>query len=78
MERHRSVLPRGLKPAPSFSPIRITSSALRKMQFLGTVIYVPDETMTNVDRAEMSVALEARMPLLDHRVVEIAERCRAT
>jgi len=48
------------------------------MQFLGTVINVPDETMTNVDRAEMSVALEARMPLLDHRVVEIAERCRAT
>jgi asparagine synthase (glutamine-hydrolysing) len=54
-----------------------TNDPLDALLYLDSKTYLPGDILTKVDRMSMAVSLEARAPLLDHKLIEFVGRIPA-
>lgn len=73
--RHPQQMIRGLaRDNPPAYPAPVGANFTERIMLSDLLSYLPDDILTKVDRASMAHSLEARVPLLDHRLVEFAWR----
>lgn len=49
-----------------------SAAMLSRLQYVDQRVYLPDDILVKVDRTSMAHSLEARVPLIDHKLVEFA------
>src|ERR1051325_1981397 len=55
-----------------------TGESLDQLLYLDSKTYLPGDILTKVDRMSMAVSLEARAPLLDHKLIEFVTNVPAS
>lgn len=60
------------EPFNASGPFGRNFSATEKQAYFDLLFYLQDDLLIKVDRASMRYALETRVPLLDHRIIEFA------
>lgn len=71
----QSIVIGGVEPATQITDKNVfpeTDSLEHFMMALDARTYMTDDILTKVDRAAMACSLETRVPMLDHRIVELA------
>jgi asparagine synthase (glutamine-hydrolysing) len=63
---------RGEQPLEALMRAAPARSGLDRAQYADLTFWLPGDILTKVDRTSMAVGLEAREPLLDHRLIEFA------
>jgi asparagine synthase (glutamine-hydrolysing) len=55
-----------------------TNDPLDRLLYIDSKTYLPGDILTKVDRMSMAVSLEARAPLLDHKLIDFVTRVPAS